>query len=409
MFTRKRARTLLMVSLFAAAMPGGPGAAAERRAGSDDPKGAEVYYEKGTKLMDDGEWEGALRSFAKVIDLDGRLADGARYWKAYSLRKLTRLPEALATLDELRRLSPDSSWIDDARALELEIRQDSGHPAPPEAESDEELKLVALNALLNVDPDRALPMLERILDTGTSLRLREQALFVLMQTGSPRARDLVVKTARGQRDPELQRKAIEYLGIFGDESTRSLLKEIFASTADAAVRRSILNAYMVSGDTGALLAAARSGEDAGLRGEAINLLGAQGAREELKELYRSTASVEDREQILTALGICGSADDLIEAARNEKEPRLRRAAIQGLGIGGGEKAGPALLALYSDEKDTDVRRAVLDALMIQGNARALIDIARRETDPELKRTAIERLGVMGSKEATDFLLEILDK
>ncbi|HEY3175286.1 MAG TPA: HEAT repeat domain-containing protein [Candidatus Polarisedimenticolia bacterium] len=405
MLRMNHAAAILMVMMTTLMASAGP------RAGSDPEQAgeAQTLYDKGTDLMDDGEWSAAIKSFAKVIDMDGKLADGARYWKAYSLRKLARLPEALSTIDELRRISPDSSWLDDARALELEIRQESGHPASPEAESDEELKLVALNALLNVEPERALPLLEKFLKAGTSPRLREQALFVLMQTGSPRARDLVLKTARGQGDPSLQRKAIEYLGIFGDTETRAMLKEIFASTIDREVRRAILNAYMVSGETEALLDAARREKDPGLRGEAINLLGAQGARDELRQLYRSTASVEDREQILQAFGICGGSEDLIEAARNEKDPRLRRAAIQGLGIGGGGESGPALLAIYSEEKDTEVRMAVIDALMIQGNDRALIGIARKETNPQLKKEAIERLGTMGSKEATEFLLEILNK
>jgi hypothetical protein len=52
---------------------------------------------------------------------------------------------------------------------------------------------------------------------------------------------------------------------------------------------------------------------------------------------------------------------------------------------------------------------VLNSLFIQGNAPAIIEIAKKETDPTLKREAIQKLSIMHSKEGTDYLLEILNK
>jgi len=54
-----------------------------------------------------------------------------------------------------------------------------------------------------------------------------------------------------------------------------------------------------------------------------------------------------------------------------------------------------------------VRKAVITGLFIQGNAKALIALARRETNPELKRDIITKLGLTGSKEAADYLMEYL--
>ena len=50
---------------------------------------------------------------------------------------------------------------------------------------------------------------------------------------------------------------------------------------------------------------------------------------------------------------------------------------------------------------------MLNAFFVQGNATALIEVARQEKDAGLKREAIEKLSVMGSKEATDYFLELL--
>jgi hypothetical protein len=52
---------------------------------------------------------------------------------------------------------------------------------------------------------------------------------------------------------------------------------------------------------------------------------------------------------------------------------------------------------------------VLNALFIQGNAHALVTIARSEKDPQLKKTAVSKLAIMNSKEGNDYLMEILQK
>ena len=51
---------------------------------------------------------------------------------------------------------------------------------------------------------------------------------------------------------------------------------------------------------------------------------------------------------------------------------------------------------------------MLNALFIQGNADALIQIARSEKDPALRREAVQKLSLMGhNKAALDFMMELL--
>jgi hypothetical protein len=52
---------------------------------------------------------------------------------------------------------------------------------------------------------------------------------------------------------------------------------------------------------------------------------------------------------------------------------------------------------------------VLNAYFIGGNANGLIAVARSEKDPVLKREAVQKLSLMGSKEANDYLMELLQK
>jgi hypothetical protein len=117
--------------------------------------------------------------------------------KAYALIKLGRRDDALAAIAELHKGHPSSRWLDDARALEIEIKQAGGKPVNPESADDEELKLMALNSFMDTDPDRALPLLEKLLHSSQSPKIKERALFVLTQSGSSKARQLVCRWPRG--------------------------------------------------------------------------------------------------------------------------------------------------------------------------------------------------------------------
>ena len=69
-----------------------------------------------------------------------------------------------------------------------------------------------------------------------------------------------------------------------------------------------------------------------------------------------------------------------------------------------------LVEMYGAPSQTpEIKKAVVEGLFMQGNAKALVDIARKETDPGLRKELVSRLSMMKSKEATDFLEELLNK
>jgi HEAT repeat protein len=89
--------------------------------------------------------------------------------------------------------------------------------------------------------------------------------------------------------------------------------------------------------------------------------------------------------------------------------RLRRAAIHSLGLMGGEHTGAALVSMYSSESDAGVRGEIVNALFIQGNAKALVDLARKENNLEMKKAIVGKLSIMGSKDSTEYMMELLSK
>lgn len=368
------------------------------------------YYRQGTRSIDDREYERAVRAFDRVIEAKSTRADGAYYWKAYALNKLGKRDEALAALAEIPKQFPQSRWISDAKALEIEVRQASGQGVSPERQSDEDLKLFAINALINSEPDRAIPLLEKLLNEAkSSPSLKQRALYVLAQSRSDKAREIVGQYAKSGSNPDLQLRAVEYLGTYRAKESRQTLADIYGAVNDINVKRAVLRSFMISHDTEHLLNAAKHETNPDLRRDAIRQLGNLQAQTELAQLYSTESNPELKETIIQAIANGGGGDKLIDIAKSEKDAKLRGIAINRLANMRREKSADALASMYGSESDKNIKLQIIQALWMQQAAKPLVDIARNEKDPELKKEAVHRLAMMKSKEATDYLMELLNK
>ena len=366
-------------------------------------------YEEAYSHAREGRYERAVERFNDLLTLKTTKADAALYWKAYSQDRLGQRAEALATLATLTRDHGKSSYLAQARALEAEVRRNAGQPARPQDQADEELKLMAINAMQNQAPEQAVPMLQKLLAGTASPRLKEKALFVLAQSNSQQARDVLKEIAKSGT-PELQSRAINYLGTQGGRESRAVLADVYSSTSDVDLKKRILRAFMVSGDKDRVLAAAQSEQNAELRASAVQQLGVMGAHTELWTLYQKESTVDVKKQIVRAMFVGGAQARMTELAKAEKNPDLRREAIRNLGMMGGKGTADTLVEIYGSDRDPNVRKSVIQALAIQDNADALVAIARKEEDPAIKRDIVARLSHMTkSKAAMDYLMEIINK
>jgi TolA-binding protein len=318
----------------------------------------DALYDQARQAIENSQYDRAIRDLDRLISdklskMNEKLskADAAMYWKAYSQSKLDLDKEALATVAELSRQFAASPWVKDARALAVEIQQANGQPVSAELQNDEELKLLALRGIMQADPDKGVPIIEKMLAGGASPRVRDRALFVLSQSRATRARDVMLNTAKNNANPDLQRTAIRYLGMMGGTDGRDALAGIYRSATDASVKRAIIQSYFMS----------------------------------------------------------GNVEQTADIAKTEKDPDLQRAAIRNLGMmnRSGSTAGDALVSIYKSDIQLENRRAVINALFIQHNARALVELARAEKDASLKKDIVSRLSVMKTPEATDYMLELL--
>lgn len=398
-------------------------------------------YNEGTTALNEGKFQLAVDKFDFAAKQGGARAPGALYWKAYALYKMGRRKEAEIVLAGLTRSYPQSRWLNDAKALRIEMRDrdrdrkrdndndndndndemdvpDSPEPPePPEpaepverhgrsGDPDDDLRLLALNQVMERDPARAIPLIEKFLQGSASRKMKEHAMFVLAQSSSPAAKALITKVARGEVYPDIQTKAIQNLAIAGN---RTELRELYKTVKSEAAKRAVLEGFIINGDTEGFALVARAETDPGLQKKAVQGLGINGARGELRKLYQETKSNDVKRYVLDAMIIAGDADGFAEIARTDPDPEIRLKAIRGIGISGGKRSEASLLGVWNANPDRRTRKAVLEALFIAGNSKALVELARKETDPDMKRSIVEKISIMGGKEATDYMLELLNK
>jgi len=380
-------------------------------------------YQSGLSLEDDHKYDQAIARFDKVIGQKGAHADGALYHKAYCQARLGQSTEAVATLAELRKSYDKSPYLKDAAALEADVKK-----LGPSQVDDEDVKILAIQSLQYQDPDQAIPLLEGVLDKTNSLKTKYQALYVLAGIDQPRAHQDLLRYAKGAGNPELQRRAISYLGSRGQKTTVADLTDIYNSTTDTDIRLAVISAFSHAGAKSPLISIA-SGHGIAFNGTVVTPVQVAGETptvlrtramsgltdiatpQEVRPLYQKEDNKDLRLQWVNVFQSMGAVDQLLEIARTDKDPSVRARAIRTLGSGGSmksDKTSAALMDMYA-AGDKDTKAAVISALGSQNNAEGLVTIARKETDPELKRQIVQRLADMAktSKVAMDYLMEII--
>jgi len=236
-------------------------------------------YAKGTAALDTARYEKALQAFAEAAALKGEKADSSLYWKAFSEYKAQALQAALESLKQMQARHPDSRWLEQALALEYEVKASMGKPVSPAATPDEELKLLALDGLLHTDSEQALPMLEKMINGQQSLHLKKRALFVVSQSKSPKARGILASVAKSSQDPDLQLEALVYLQMFGGAEEKKLLSDVYGSSKDRDVKVRVIDALSSQGDAKTLVDMARKETDPAMRKRIVERLSRMKAKE----------------------------------------------------------------------------------------------------------------------------------
>jgi HEAT repeat protein len=400
---------------------------------------ARQRYDQAQELIQRGRFRQAERELKELLAEypEDSMAAEAMYWRAFALYRLgydvddrEQLREARELLERSLKQNSNAQTSGDARALLARLEGKLASLGDREAakstrdrvdKEDDELKMAALNALLQMDSERALPILKKILANPDKYprEMREQAVFLIAQHADAEAADILLQIAKSDNEPEIRENAIFWLSQVDSEETIDVLASILESESDASLREKAIFAISQhdSPKAAGLLKQIALDEkyDEELRANAIFWLGQRSEADLsfLRDLYTKLDSRELKDKILFAASQQGGreqAEFLQQVLSDPKEDLdLRKQALFWLGQSGTiDVAG--LMELYASMDDDELRGQAIFALSQQGSPDAidaLMKIARTEKNRELRENAIFWLGQMDDDRAAELLEEII--
>lgn len=440
---------------------------------------ADQVYREARRELNRSRYAIAADLFASIYKKYPRstYAGDSYYWQAYALSKRNNdesLRQALGVLDLQKTKAKGASSRRDADQLRIRIcgelaqRGDSecaaeiaveagkatapmvavGIPTPPVAgvpptpgtavivgapprrpdrrrercDNEDDTQSAALNALLQMDGDKALPILKKVLarrDEG-SLCLRRKAVFLVSQHEGPETERILLDAARTDPDGEVREQAVQWLSQVDSPAAVAALDSILRSANDPALQDKAIFALSQQDSPRARQAlkdfALRASVSSDLRQKAIFWIG-QGDDPDrlgfLKTLYVQLKDSESRDKILFSMSQIEGRESqrwLLQVAGDGNEGiELRKKAL--FWVGQSEIPATELFTLYEKMPSREMKDQLI-FVYSQRDEKAAVDklfeIARTEPDRELKKKAIFWLGQSDDPRVPAFLERLLD-
>ncbi|HJR62575.1 MAG TPA: HEAT repeat domain-containing protein [Gemmatimonadaceae bacterium] len=400
---------------------------------------ADSLYREARRALSDANYQRAAELFARLRDRFPRstYAADSYYWQAFALNRNDRLQQALALLDEQGKRFPNATTRRDAQALATRIRGELARrgdaneaerltsvAATSCPEEEDDVRIAAINGLMQMDAERAMPILKKVLARGgaCSAELRRKAVFVVSQQRSAEAADILLNAAQNDPDGEVRQQAVFWLGQVRDERAVDMLTEVLTKSNDAELKEKAIFALSQhrSPRAFALLRsyAERDGVSSALREKAIFWIGQHRGQENadfLKGLYGKLDDAELKEKVIFSLSQqrgFGNDKWLMDIAVNESEDtELRKKALFWAGQMR-EVALDQLIGLYDRMKAREMREQLIFVYSQRRDTEAvnkLMSIAKSDPDRELRKKAVFWLSQSRDPRAAQFLLEIIEQ
>jgi TonB family protein len=152
-----------------------------------------ALQKEGKKAIYEKDWDRAVQLFQKLESgfPGSKLRGEALYWLAYSLEKQDRQIKALHYLNRLIETYRGDEWVDDARILRVQIAADLTwkgfsnyyryviEAAQAGDDGQLDVKMAGLDALMRLDPQKALPLLEKLYRENEDPDVRDSVIFIL--------------------------------------------------------------------------------------------------------------------------------------------------------------------------------------------------------------------------------------
>jgi HEAT repeat protein len=285
------------------------------------------------------------------------------------------------------------------------------------------MKVAALNALQQMDEAKARPILRRVLarrDAG-SVCLRRKAVFLVAQQHEAGTEDVLLESVRTDPDPEVRRQAVFWLSQVGTERAVGALDSILRFSNDPEIQDKAVFALSQHDSPKAQQAlrtyAERAEVPEAMKEKVIFWIGQHQSPQNaafLRALYGRLKSAELRKKVLFSLSQMGGEENgrwLLGIARDPSQGiEMRKQALFWAGQGGvsiGE-----LTKLYGNVADQQMREQLIFVYSQRDEPEALdklIDIAKRDPNPDLRKKALFWLGQSEDARAGKALQDIIEQ
>lgn len=320
----------------------------------------EEMFRAAKRMVYQQDWPAAVEKLNRLVsDMPphARLEESL-YWLAYALNQsaekkenaLEKRSRAVVHLERLLRTFPTGRWARQANSLLTDI---SGELASSglkifsrrlkkieNATDDLDIKLLALDSLMNTDSKLARKRLREILKSSKPSRQRRMALSILLQHDGLRSSGELVDIIRGDKDELMRLFALNQLVRVDFKLGLREFDRLIASKADLKFK------------VGALALLLNDERPEGLK--KLEMIAMNGNQPEALRAHAAFWLAQRKAPGTIAL---------IERLFSDfSQPASRMRLAQALGIMQSKEAAKALIRLFAGESDLSVRKSILMAL-----------------------------------------------
>lgn len=407
---------------------------------------ADPLYRQARSQMNDSRFREAAELFGRIIREFPRstYTPDAYYYQAFSLYRLggeSNLAAAVRLLEQQKERHADASTHNDAESLLVRINGElartgnavaavtvvqaanaAGQQGCP-TDADDDIRTTALNALMQMDDEMALPIVKQVLarKDACNAPLRRKAMFIVSQMRkSSEKEDILLDVAKNDVDREVRKQAVFWLSQVNSERAVNAIEQVLNTSTDYETRKQAIFALSQNRSPRASQIirswAERNDGPIELRGDAIFWLGQRSAPENgeyLRSLYAKLTEPQLKEKVLFSVSQRREPENarwLMDIALDQKENiEVRKKALFWAGQ---MRAVPAadLVALWGRTNDTELKEYLIFVYSQRRDREVIdkmIDIAKNEPNNELRKKAIFWLGQVKDPRVAQILLEII--
>jgi len=403
---------------------------------------ADHKMQEARAALNQARYEQAAQLLEEVYDLEREnlAAGNALYWQAFARYKMNRTTDLKVAVELLRLQQEEYAASETAAEGETLLARLYGelaergevqgvreiHELSDDEAQREATRVAALEALMRMDPEKALPILEKILsgEKKVSEEMRRHSVFILCRMDDPRTESMLIDMMNKTDDPEMLSELVMCLSMKESDQALDAIVELFKRVDDPQVHEA------------AMFAIGRHGGD-----RAFEMLAAivrdptKNSEMRQKALFGITHSDRDEQMVALAMEILKTDKnrDMLHAAlfalarsdskvpdqvfmdlinNPQADEDLRTQALF-FAAERGDLDMEFLRQVYAKAESRDMKLQVCHAITRMDDQEAaldaLIEIIRIEDDPDIKQEAVFWVSRFDNERAAEFLLEVINE